>query len=185
MDTMKKFLIYLILFILLFFWSRYMAGMAIHNTYKANENYRMLGTSPTITVSESKQTKVNGYIKGTITNNTGSYIPDTYLKVTFYNKSGEGFAVKGINLSNFANGRTVEYRLNHRYSNVERLTLEMTNEKVENTATDLDPLLDFTLTNEKAIWFVSGLIVLWYIPVRIFLLYSIRIKNIKTFLKTN
>ena len=57
--------------------------------------------------------------------------------------------------------------MNYRYSNVERIELELTEDPVENIEIESD-LVNFTFDNRKVIWFIAGLIVLWNIPGWIF-----------------
>lgn len=167
MKRMKTFFIYLILFVLLFFGVRFFADIGIRNTYKNMNNYEIKTESPIIKVTESKKTNVNGYIEGELTNNTEQYINNINLKATFYNKDNEVIGIKGIPIENFKQLDTLEYRLNYRYSNVERIELELTEDPVENIEIESD-LVNFTFDNRKVIWFIAGLIVLWNIPGWIF-----------------
>ena len=98
-----------------------------------------------------------------------NYLTNTkyYGAQVFYNKDNEVIGIKGIPIENFKQLDTLEYRMNYRYSNVERIELELTEDPVENIEIESD-LVNFTFDNRKVIWFIAGLIVLWNIPGWIF-----------------
>lgn len=95
-----------------------MAYLYIANLYKNITQYEILANSPEITILESKGTYINGYVLGTVKNDTGSDIDQKYIKIDFYNKSEHYMGTKDVKLSNFKNGETLEFKANFKYENI-------------------------------------------------------------------
>ena len=118
MARLKQFGIYIILFIALYVVTSVLAYLYIANLYKDITDYEILANSPEITILESKKTYINGYVLGTVKNNTGNDIAKEYIRIDFYNKSEHYMGTKYVGLNDFKNGETLEFKANFRYENI-------------------------------------------------------------------
>ena len=97
MGTLKKFWKYFLLFIVMFVIIGGLTSLAMRENFKEIANYKIIGTSPIITVTESEATNTHGYIKGTVTNNK----------------------------------ETINFNINYRYNNVDKIVVGLTDEKTK------------------------------------------------------
>ena len=159
MSRMKTFFIYLLLFIALFIFVSVMSYLFVKTSYHDLYSYEIATESPKVTIKESKATSANGYIIGTVKNDTGSTIEKINLKVDFYSKRGIDLGTKYVKIENFEPNETKEFRINYQLNNVQNYVVEMTyNDVIEAESGDI-----FT-TNEKIIWLLGGILVWSLIP---------------------
>ena len=81
MDRLKTFLIYLILFIALYFFVDFASFAYIKTTYNDLTDFTIDVENPKIKIQEAKVTYINGYIKGTILNNTYEEIRKSIFEI--------------------------------------------------------------------------------------------------------
>jgi len=86
MKRMKTFFIYLLLFIAFYIFVSVMSYLFAKSSYSNIYSYEIATESPKVTIKESKATSTNGYIIGTVKNDTASTIEKINLKVDFYSK---------------------------------------------------------------------------------------------------
>ena len=84
MGTLKKFWMYFLMFVGFFLLVTLLTNFLMRDDYK-NTNYEIKSKSPVIEVTECKSAYSNGYIKGSVTNNTDKLIQIKYLKIDLYN----------------------------------------------------------------------------------------------------
>jgi len=157
MERIKTFLIYILLIIGAYILFSFLAFGFITNTYKNIKKYEILETSPSVQISESKATYINGYIIGKVTNNTDALIHSDYIKFNFYNKRNSYLGSKYVKLESFQVGRTFEFKLNFELTGVEHYTVEFTKEEeIQDEVQDNTPLHKFLALS-------SIIIILYYI----------------------
>jgi len=127
MGTLKKFWLYFWMFIGFFLFVTLSTNFLMRDVYK-NTNYEIKVESPVIEITECKAADSNGYIKGSITNNTEEIIPLKYLQVNLYDKDGVYLGSEYKELKNFYPQETMNFDMNYDYLNVEKVTLDFVNE---------------------------------------------------------
>ena len=132
MDTVKKFIKYALWVIIGYILVNILTYGIVANTYHNVNNYDILMESPSVTVTKSKATRINGYIIGNVTNNTDALIFEKYLRINFYNEHGQYVGSNYVELNNFQSGKTLEFRTNYNYMKVASYTIDVADEKIEN-----------------------------------------------------
>lgn len=133
MDRMKTFLMYLLIIIVFFVFSKVLEDGLIKQMY-----YNIDGTvdntllcsdgrtiNPGLTVTEAKATRQNGYITLNIENNTSTYISEAYIKIDLYSKSGVHAITKYMEVSGLSDGESKTYKLNFKGSYVTRYEISL------------------------------------------------------------
>ena len=130
MGTMNKFFKYFICFVLLFIFVTIASYFVVRNTYKAIAKCEIEEGNPKISIQEAKATSINGYLIGTVNNNTLGYISDLKVKADFYGKTGTYLGSKYLALGNFKQDETKEFRLNFKFNKVESYKVSLTEEDI-------------------------------------------------------
>lgn len=110
MKTMKKFLKYLILFVLLFLWVTGLMYLGTMNKNKEEEKTiecTAQTTSPVIEITECK----DGILKGTIKNDTSILINVIYVKAEFYDEDNNLLATKYSEIKYFNVGEKSKFEI--------------------------------------------------------------------------
>ncbi len=131
MGTLKKFWKYFLLFIVMFVIIGGLTSLAMRENFKEIANYKIIGTSPIITVTKSEATNTHGYIKGTVTNNTENIIPLKYVKINLYDKDEIYLGSEYQEIKNFYPKETINFNINYRYNNVDKIVVGLTDEKTK------------------------------------------------------
>lgn len=127
MGTIKKFWMYFWMFIGFFLLTTLLTNFLMRDDYK-NANYEIKAETPQIVVTESKAAYSNGYIKGSVTNNTGELIPHKYLQVNLYDKDGVYLGSEYKELKNLYPQETINFDMKYNYLNIDKATLGFTDE---------------------------------------------------------
>ena len=126
MDTFKKLIRYIILFILLFLF----VGFCKEFIFRENKqeeymmNYNVKVDSPTIMVKKSRTTKDGGYINGYILNDTGEHIKDKYLQFDFYDSKGNFLGTETKEIKYFNVKEQINFDIPYDYKNVDRIDID-------------------------------------------------------------
>lgn len=126
MGTLKKFRTYFLIFISLFIVIGILTNLAMREDFKDITNCEIKCESPAIAVSESKATYSHGYIKGTVTNNTGKHLPLKYLQIDLYDKDGMYLGTEYKELKYFNVDETISFDINYTYNNAGKVVLDIT-----------------------------------------------------------
>ena len=164
MDTVKKFIKYAIILIIGYVLINILTYGIVANTYYNVNDYQILAESPSITITESKATRINGYVVGKVTNNTDALIYNKYLRMNFYNQNGQYLGSNYVELSNFQSGKTLEFRTNYRYLKVASYTIDVTDQKVEKKESEV-PWVYYEPDSSFARFMsvVGILMIIWYV----------------------
>ena len=127
METFKKLRLYVLMFIGFFLLVTLLTNFLMRDDYK-NTNYEIKVESPVIAVTECKAAYGNGYIKGSVTNNTEEIIPLKYLQINLYDKDDVYLGSEYKELKNFYPQETINFDMNYDYLNIEKATLDFVNE---------------------------------------------------------
>ncbi len=131
MARMKTFLKYLIIFIAIYVIFDFFTYRYLVNSYKNIKTYEIIKKSPEVKIEEAKATAVNGYVKGTVKNNTGAKIDKTNIKIDLYNSRGSNLGTKYIKLENFTANEVREFNINFRASNISHFEVSFTDENMD------------------------------------------------------
>lgn len=127
METLKKFRLYLLMFVGFFLLVTLLTNFLMRDDYK-NTNYEIKAETPQIIVTESKAAYSNGYIKGSVTNNTKEIIAHKYLQVNLYDKDGVYLGSEYKELKNFYPQETINFDMSYSYLNINKATINFVDE---------------------------------------------------------
>ena len=96
MKRMGTFLKYVIWVVLFYIFSQLMIFLNLETTY---QNIGRKDNIEQITVYQAEATKVNGRIKGTITNNTENKITNKYIRIDLYSERDVFLGSRYIDIS--------------------------------------------------------------------------------------
>ena len=119
MKTMKKFLRYFILFILLFLWVSGLMYIGTRNINKEDEQIQAIqcvtqSTSPVIEITKCE----DGILQGTIKNDTNILISIIYVKAEFYDKDNNLLETKYSEIKYFNVGEKAKFEIEFSSKNV-------------------------------------------------------------------
>lgn len=124
MKRLKTFLIYALLIAAFWIFSDIIIYLTINGTYKSIRT-DVYVTSPQITVDESKATYVNGFIKGSIKNNTQEIINQKYLKIDMYSPRGINLGTKYVKLENLNVDQSQEFEMWYQFTDVSNVIVKL------------------------------------------------------------
>ena len=127
METLKKFRLYLLMFVGFFLLVTLLTNFLMRDNYKS-ANYEIKAESPVVAVTECKAAYGNGYTKGSVTNNTGEIIPLKYLQINLYDKDDVYLGSEYKELKNFYPQETINFDMSYSYLNIDKVTLDFTDE---------------------------------------------------------
>ena len=165
MARMKKFLLYLVLFILLYCTVNVLTYLYMRNTYK-DLNYEA-DTNPlfTINIEEAKTSYSGGYINGNVTNNSGVLIDTNYVKADLY-KNNIYIGTKYQEIKYFNVRETTQFSINYEYTKINLVKISIVNELPEgytNSEFGIDINLNITDNQKKIAIPIAVILGLWYI----------------------
>ena len=104
-------------------------AVCVKSFYRPIESYEIKAESPAITVKEAKQTNANGYIKGTVKNNTDAEIKGKYIEFDFYTKNNVEIGKEYVEIGTLDAGEEKTYEDKFKYPNLERFVLTISYKK--------------------------------------------------------
>ncbi len=142
METIKKFIMYFFMFVAFFLLMSGLTSLALRDNFVDVTDCKVVGTSPAITVNECKTTRTHGYIKGSITNDTGEHIPLKYLKVNLYDKDGVYLGSEYKELKYFNVNETINFDIDYKYNKVDKVLIGLTDEMTDDEYNLFDDIED-------------------------------------------
>lgn len=156
MAKMKKFLTYALLIVAFWIFSDIIIYLSINSAY-ANVNTKVYTNSPEVIIGESRATYVNGFIKGSIKNNTEATINDKYLKIELYSARDVKLGTKYVKINNLEAEKYQDFEMWYKFTDVEYANITVT-DNIQNSSEE-----EF-LSQETATYLVIGtLLVLYFI----------------------
>ena len=143
---MKKLFKYFLMFIALFLFVELCTNFSMKERYNRVPKYEINVSSPIINVTQNKASDYNGYIKGTITNDTGEHLRNKYLQFNFYNKDDVYLGTQSQEIKIFNINEKVSFNIEYKYTNVDKIEINFVNEidkPQPQQQTNLAKLLDF------------------------------------------
>jgi len=127
MGTVKKFWMYFWMFIGFFLFVSLLTNFLMRDNYK-DASYEIKAETPVITVAECKAAYSNGYIKGSVNNNTEDIIPLKYLQINLYDKDNVYLRSEYKELKNFYPKETINFDIEFEELNVSKVSIDFVNE---------------------------------------------------------
>ena len=131
MGTLKKFWKYFLMFMALFLLIGFLTNYEMKENYRDIKDYKIKTISPEIKVDEFKTTRTEGHIKGNVTNNTGEYFENIFLKINLFDKDDIYLGSEYKELKYFHNNEVIKFEIEFKYRNIAKATIEITDTKQE------------------------------------------------------
>lgn len=128
METIKKFRVYFFIFIGFFALATILTNFLMRDDYKNITNYEIKVESPQVVITECKAAYSNGYIKGSVTNNTQELIPLKYLQINLYDENNVYLGSEYKELKNFYPKETINFDMSYDYLNINRVIIDFVDE---------------------------------------------------------
>lgn len=154
MKRLKTLFLYGLMIAAFWFLSDFLIYMAIHGTYKPIDT-RIVFNTPTISISESKATYVNGYVKGNIYNDTDKTIDNKYLKIDLYSQRDVLMGTKYVKIENLEKQKKVDFEMWFKFTDVKYCIINMTDDISNATEEQL-------LSQETQFYLVIGTLFILY-----------------------
>lgn len=158
MGRLKTFRTWLILFLLLYLFVDFICFASVKLMYKDLNEYEILVESPKIEIIDAKGTYANGYIRGTLTNNTNSIIENKYIKLDVYSERNVNLGTEYIEIKKLDLAKTMDFEVKYNYTDVASYKIDFVDTKPEQV-TEIK-------VDEKTKWYlvVGGLLFLRFAP---------------------
>ena len=142
---MKKLFKYFLMFIALFLFVELCTNFSMKERYNNEPKYEVNVKSPKIEITQNKASNYNGYIKGTIINDTGEHLRNKFLQFDFYNKDGVYLGTESKEIKIFNINEKSNFDIEYKYTNVDRIEIDFVDEikEVKRNNTMLESLLNF------------------------------------------
>ena len=125
MERMKVFFKYIIIIALFWVFSNLIIYVSINVTYK-HIDVQIPNNIPNLTINDCKATKINGYVKGSIKNNTNQIINKKYVKIDCFSESNIKLGTKYITIENLEPNKEKEFEMYFKFSNVNYVIVSTT-----------------------------------------------------------
>jgi len=132
MSRLKTFLIYALIIIGFYFFSNVLIFFSVKGTYK-NVNGNIITGTPTIEIKEAKATFINGYIDGSITNNTQEKIENKYIKIDIFSERNVNLGTKYVKIETLDVNQKQEFHMGYRYTDSYKYEISFVEEAINVT----------------------------------------------------
>ena len=159
MGRLKTFRTWLILFVLLYLFVDFISFVGLKMMLKDLNEYEILVESPKIEITEAKGTYANGYIKGTLTNDTNSIIENKYIKLDVYSERNVNLGTEYIEIEKLDLAKTIDFEVKYNYTDVANYKIDVVDTKPE-----LEQIQLIKYDEETKLWAtIAGIFALWII----------------------
>lgn len=155
MKRLKTFLLYALAVVGLWIFSDIIIYISINGTYKHTET-RVYTSSPEIIVGQSKATHVNGYVTGSIKNNTDGIINGKYLKIDMYSPRDVKLGTKYVEINNLQPNEYRDFEMWYKFTDVDYVTIATTDNIINATE-------DEFLSQKTGLYFIVGTLMVLYL----------------------
>ena len=126
MNRMLTFAKYLLVIVIFYFVTDYISFYLINTTYEDIDLVSEMHV-PKVQISEAKATTINGYIKGSIENNTNETINGKYLKINLLADNDVNLGEKFVEIKELEKNSVQEFEMDFNVQNVDKYKLSITN----------------------------------------------------------
>lgn len=156
MKRLKTFLIYALIIAAFWVFSDILIYVAVNGTY-AYTDAKIQTNSPEIIVKDSKATYINGYVKGSIKNNTEGIINEKYVKIDLYSPRDVKLGTKYVKVENLQPNQYQDFEMWYKYTDVEYAVITTTDD-IQNV-----PEEEFISEKTASYMIVGALILLYFL----------------------
>ena len=154
MAKLKKYFRYILLIAAFWLFSDILIYLSINTAYDS-VNAKVYSVAPEVIIGDSKATYVNGYIKGSIKNNTDSIINNKYLQIDLYSARDVKLGTKYVKIDDLQINQYQDFEMWYKFTDVDYANVTVT-DKIENATEE-----EF-LSQETAIYLVLGTVFVLY-----------------------
>lgn len=124
---MKKLTKYAVWLILGFIFVSIMCYLFIRQMFYPfnEEDYSINTTNPEVTIKEAQHTNYNGYVEGTIKNNTDNDMPNLYIRIEFKNKNNAEKCTESYYIENLKANSSQDFKITYDAENVTKFDLSI------------------------------------------------------------
>ena len=155
MSRLKTFFIYAVIVATIVLCTDFIVSFILNSNY-SEIKYDIGVTEPKIEIIEAKTTYMNGYIKGTITNNTNTEIINQFIKIEFYNNRNNKVGTEYLKIDNLKVQEAKNFELKYKIKNVDHIKLTIVLEQTEEII-EFHPLIE-----EAETYFAIAGFVVWF-----------------------
>ncbi len=135
MSRLKTFAKYVVWIILFWILSDILIYYGVNSTYKEIKSKNEIQSQ--ITIKNAEATKVNGRIKGTVTNNEENDLSGKYLKIDLYADSGNLLATEYEEIGKLRANEVKSFETYFKMQDVKAYEINIVDEKAEETTTEV------------------------------------------------
>ena len=135
MSRLKTFVKYAIWIILFWILSDILIYYGVNSTYKEIKSKNEIQSQ--ITIKNAEATKVNGRIKGTVTNNEENDLSGKYLKIDLYADSGNLLATEYEEIGKLRANEVKSFETYFKMQDVKAYEINIVDEKAEETTSEV------------------------------------------------
>ena len=155
MDRMKLNFQWLLVFVVLFFVSNIAIDYILDTSYRNMKFYELEEEmSPEVTITEAKKARMNGYIKGQLTNKTNKRIHDEYIRFDFYNEQDKKTGTEYYKIEDLRAGDTIDFEQHFKFTKVNSFKVSVSEEPTYEEVN-----IDFPIKYPSIIWLMASVIV--------------------------
>ncbi len=136
MDRMKTFFIYALIIVGFYLFSNLLIEVGLNSRYKdiqRTDNLTQVG------IYQAEATKVNGRIRGTITNSEPEELNGKYVKIEFFSKRNVSLGNKYIEVISLKEKETAPFEIFFKLKDVATYNVSIVDEKDPETEIELIP----------------------------------------------
>lgn len=127
MDTLKKFLKYILLLVVFIIFSELLINVGLNSSYKKIQRKDNI---PQVEIKQAEATLVNGRIKGTIKNSDEDYLTNKFVQVELFSKRDVLVGRKYIPITTTEVTRTQDFQFYFELKDVTSYNVSIVDKKV-------------------------------------------------------
>ena len=144
MSRMKTFFKYFLAIVIVYILVDIGSFYVLKSTY-LTKDYSVEESILDLQVTEAKATYLNGYVNGTVKNNTDVQVANKYLKIDIYSERGVLLGTKYVKLNDLNPGESSAFSSSFNYNQIDNMKISL----VDGSELPEKETLDFGFDNPK------------------------------------
>lgn len=124
MSRMKTFFKYFLAIVIVYILVDIGSFYVLKSTY-LTKDYSTQESILDVEVTEAKATYINGYINGTVKNNTDVQVANKYLKIDIYSERGVLLGTKYVKLNDLNPGESASFSSSFNYNRIDNMKISL------------------------------------------------------------
>lgn len=129
MQTIKRFLLYLIMLIVFMVIANFLIFLGLNGKYKNISNCQIIQDDYTIELIEAKVGFTKGHVEAKIKSTSANMKENVYVKIDLYNKNKLYLGTEYYDIKYFYPNEEINFKITFNYENVDLVKMELVNEK--------------------------------------------------------